>query len=229
MTLVIIGGTGRIGGPLVRAALARGEHVVVAARHPEELAVTHDNLTRATLDVLEPETLAGPLAGARAVVFAAGKPGRGPTIVRSAGIAAVGRAMREAGVSRLVTVAPSAAAISRHTPLSRKIALRYFVHKVYRNPFLDVERMEDELPHTGLDWSVVRAPRLLDGPASGRYSVVPEERVGRVRPVPLADFADFVVGHALDTAACHDVLTVTGGVAAGALPVPVGSPAGQGG
>jgi uncharacterized protein YbjT (DUF2867 family) len=221
MRIVVFGGTGRIGGHVALRALARGHQVVAVSRRTGRQTIVHDDLTTVEADVLEPETLGKPLAGADAVVFAVGLPGRGPTIVRSAGISAVGKAMREAGVSRLVAVTPSAAVISPRAPLARKIALRYFLHKICRNPFLDVERLELELPHTGLDWSVVRGPRLLDRPASGRFAVVPEGQVRRLRPVGIADFADYVVTHVEDDGARHDIVTVTG--AAARVPVPATS------
>jgi putative NADH-flavin reductase len=53
------------------------------------------------------------------------------------------------------------------------------------------------LQDSGLDWTVVRAPRLLDTPATGSY------RVGRVgvnasTKISRADFADFVLSQVED-------------------------------
>lgn len=210
MKIVILGGTGRIGQQLVRCALAHGHRVVAVSRRPDAMTVEHDNLTAVAGDVLEPDSLSGSIASADAVIFAVGLPGRGPTVTRSAGICSVAKVMRSSGVARLVAVAPSAATISPDATLARKIALRYFVHKLYRNPFLDVERMEDELRHTDADWSVVRACALRDGPAGGRYVVVPDGQVRRERPVTVADFASYVIEHTADRTARRDTVTVTG-------------------
>src|SRR5262249_22098563 len=148
MKLVILGGTGRIGQELVRCALAQGHRVVAVSRRPEALTLEHENLTAVAGDVLEPDSLSGPIASADAVVFAVGLPGRGPTITRSAGIRSVAKVMRSSGVARLVAVAPSAAIISPSATLARKIALRYFVHKLYPNPFPALHRMQNQLPYT---------------------------------------------------------------------------------
>lgn len=234
MKIVVIGGTGKIGRQVVRSAAQRGHHVVAFAHQPDPIIgpgltsarpvgpastqpvigqAAFNSLPNVTIvpgDVFDPETLRAPIAGAGAVVFAAGSPGQGPTRVRSAGIAAVSAVMRASGVSRLVAVSRAAAFISPRAVLTRKVALRYFLHKVYRNPFLDVERMEDELLHTDLNWSVVRAAPVHGWPGTGNYLVVPEGQLRREWPVSAADLAEYIVTRATDQTAGHDIVTVTG-------------------
>jgi putative NADH-flavin reductase len=210
MKLVVLGPTGRIGRQVVRRALTEGHVVTAVARRPETVTAAHDNLTVVAGDVLDRDSLHGAIASADAVVFAVGSRGRGPTIVRSTGIATVAKVMRANNVARLIVLSPSAVAISPRATLARRLFLRFFVHKLNRNPFNDVERMEDELRFTDLDWSVVRSATLHDGPPSGSYAVVPAERSRHERPVAVADLADFVVRHAADPTARHDTVTVTG-------------------
>lgn len=40
--------------------------------------------------------------------------------------------------------------------------------RVLRRHYLDLALMEEELREGALDWTVVRPPRLTDGPATGR-------------------------------------------------------------
>ena len=211
MKLVVLGPNGRIGSQVVRRALTEGHRVTAIARTPEKVTAAHDdNLTVVTGDVFDTESLDASIASADAVIYAVGSRGRGPTITRSTGIARVAKVMKANNVARLVVVSPSAVAISPKATLLRKIALRFFVHKLYRNPFNDVERMEDELRHTDLDWSVVRSSSLRDRPATGRYVVVPDGQLRHERPVAVADLADFLVRHAADGNARRDTVTVTG-------------------
>jgi putative NADH-flavin reductase len=210
MKLVVLGPTGRIGGQVVRHALAEGHWVTAVARRPGAVTVMHSNLTVAVGDVLDRDSLDGAIASADAVVFAIGSRGRGPTVVRSTGISTVAKVMRANNVTRLVVLSPSAVAISPRATLARKLVLRFFVQKLYRNPFNDVERMEDELRYTDLDWSVLRASTLYEGPATGAYRVVPDGQLRHERPVAVADLAGFVVRHAADRTARHDIVTVTG-------------------
>ncbi|GAB2846374.1 NAD(P)-dependent oxidoreductase [Lentzea nigeriaca] len=195
MRLVVFGATGRIGRAVVARARAEGHEVT--------------GLSQADLDVREPIP-AELVDGADAVIFAAGKPGRGPSIVRSMGMANVVAAMDSAGVKRVLAVMPSAVHIAPGAPLTRKIALRFFVHKLYRNPFLDLERMEDELHHSSLDWTVVRTARLYDGPATGRVVAVPGTVRGPERPVSVADLAAYLVSHVDDSSLYRGTVTLTG-------------------
>lgn len=210
MKLAVIGGSGRIGRQIVLRALARGHTVVAVSRRPGTIPIAHPELTTAAADVLDPDSLYPPLAGAEGVIFAVGLPGRSSTVVRSAGVVQVVKAMQDSGISRLVAVSPSAAIISPRAPLARRLWLRYFLHKAYRNPFLDAERMEDELRHSKVDWSVVRGPKLHDGQPSGRYQVVPGGVVSQERPVSVGDFADYVVTHTVTAESRHDIVAVTG-------------------
>jgi putative NADH-flavin reductase len=211
MKLVVLGPNGRIGKQVVRRALTEGHRVTAIARTPEKVTTAHDdNLTVVPGDVFDQESLDAAIASADAVIFAVGSAGRGPTITRSTGVATVAKVMHANNVARLVVVSPSAVAISPKATLFRKAALRFFVHKLYRNPFNDVERMEDELTHTDLDWSVVRASTLRDTAPTGRYVVVPDGQLRHERPVSVPDLADFLVRHAGDSKARQDIVTVTG-------------------
>lgn len=229
MKLLVLGATGRIGRQVVRAAARQGHEVVAFCHQPDPMAgpgltsarpdvPAAPHSTRAfgrsvnavTGDVYDLATLRAPVADVDAVVFAVGSRGQGPTRVRSAGVAAVIKVMRSSGVSRLVAASPSAAFISPRSPLGRKVARRYFVHKLYRNPFIDAERMEDEIRLSDLNWSVVRASPLRDWPASGDYRVVPDGQLGREWPVSVADLGDYIVACAVDEKAGQDIVTVTG-------------------
>lgn len=211
MKLVVLGPNGRIGKQVVRRALTEGHRVTAIARTPEKVTTAHDdNLTVIAGDVFDRESLDAAIASADAVIYAVGSAGRGPTITRSTGVANVAKMMRANNVARLVVVSPSAVAISPKATLLRRIALRFFVHKLYRNPFNDVERMEDELRHTELHWSVVRSSSLRDTPPSGTYTVVPDGELRHERPVSVGDLADFLVRHAADKSASRDTVTVTG-------------------
>lgn len=230
MRIVIFGGTGRIGSALSRTALSRGHDVVAVSRRSHATAAQvngGERLTVTTADVLEPGAVAAPVTGADAVLFAVGLRGQGPTVVRSAGIRAVAGAMAAAGVTRLVAVSPSAAFVSPRASLVQKIVRENFTHKVWHNPFLDAYRMEDELRSTDLDWSVLRGPRLLDVPGTGRYSLVPAPLVRAEPPLPLADFAECAITCA-ELAGKQDIMLVTPGAVAAASPVESAAVIGEG-
>jgi uncharacterized protein YbjT (DUF2867 family) len=212
MHIVVFGGTGRIGRAVVRRALAEGHQVTSVARHAPADEQRHENLTLHLGDAQDPAVAEKALAGADVVVFAVGMPGTTSTVVRSTSISAVLKGMRANGVKRLITVSPAAVAISPKAPLSRKLWLRYIVHKQQRNPFNDVERVEDEL--TGfcpdIEWSIVRSAKLRDTAATGSYEVVADGELRNERPVSVADLADHLVTRAEDPATYRTTVTVIG-------------------
>ncbi len=212
MRIVVFGGTGRIGGQVVRRALAEGHQVTAVARHPPTAPMEHDNLTQVSGDATAPGVAETTVAGADAVVFAIGEPGTSSTVVRSTAMSAILKGMRANGVTRLLTVSPASVAISPKAPLLRKMWLRYFVHKQNRNPYNDVERVEDEL--TGfaddIDWTIVRSAKLRDSPADGAYQVIPDGELRGERPVSTSDLADYLVSHVTDAAVYQSTVTIIG-------------------
>jgi putative NADH-flavin reductase len=212
MHIVVFGGTGRIGSAVVRRALAEGHQVTSVARRSPKTPVEHENLTQVAGDATAPPVSEAAVAGADAVVFAVGEPGTSSTVVRSTSISAILKGMRANGVKRLLTVSPAAVAISPKAPLLRKMWLRYFVHKQQRNPYNDVERVEDEL--TGfaddIDWTIVRSAKLHDSPSTTAYRVIPDGELRDERPVSVADLADYLVSRVDDPAVHRATVTVIG-------------------
>ncbi|HEX4831664.1 MAG TPA: NAD(P)-binding oxidoreductase [Trebonia sp.] len=233
MKIVVFGPTGLVGRQVTRSAVREGHDVVAFAHQPDpmsgpglangrpapvapveqELTAALGSLKNVTVapgDIFDPRTLHAPIAGADAVIFAAGVFGQSPTRIRSAGMAGVCQVMRDSGVTRIVAVSQAAAFISPRASALRKYAQRNFVHKLYRYQFLDFERMEDELACAReLDWSIVRAAKVRDWPASGSYQVVPDGQLRRERPVGAADLADYVVARAASRGG-SDIVILTG-------------------
>jgi hypothetical protein len=107
--------------------------------------------------------------------------------------------MRATGVRRVVVVsaAPVGTVASpgrphppRHDPgdgpVTRYVAMP-LVEAVFRPVYDDLALMEDTLRDSGLDWTVVRPPRLTDRPATGTYRTALDrpETVGQ--PVGVAN------------------------------------------
>jgi uncharacterized protein YbjT (DUF2867 family) len=105
MKIAVVGATGRTGQQVVEQALARGDDVIAVARHPETLPQGGPGMISAVADVLDRAALAGALAGADAVVSAAGiGASRQPTAVYSEGTANILRAMDAHGISKLAVI-----------------------------------------------------------------------------------------------------------------------------
>jgi uncharacterized protein YbjT (DUF2867 family) len=56
-----------------------------------------------------------------------------------------------------------------------------------------MRRAEEVVQESGLDWTIVRPPRLLDKPGTGRYRLGFERNVGRAVTIPRADVATAIL------------------------------------
>ena len=61
-----------------------------------------------------------------------------------------------------------------------------------RDVLEDAERHAEVIKQSGLDWTIVRAPRLTDGPATGEYRVGPVGQDSGIK-VSRADVAGFML------------------------------------
>ncbi|MEU9502294.1 SDR family oxidoreductase [Streptomyces sp. NPDC048196] len=171
MKLTILGASGGVGRQLVTHALADGHEVTAALRSPEKLTERHERLTVVRTDPLDPASVKTVVDGADAVLSGMGQAGRhDPLRPASTSARAVVEAMTATGVRRLLVVSAG--------PLNRTGAGQPFLsHRVFgpllwaalKEVYTDLTRMEAVLRDSGLDWTAVRPPRLLDRPGEGRY------------------------------------------------------------
>jgi uncharacterized protein YbjT (DUF2867 family) len=66
-------------------------------------------------------------------------------------------------------------------PLARRTALRHVS--------ADMRAAEAEVTHSGLDWTIMRPPRLTDQPATGKYRTALDANLPRGYTLSRADLA----------------------------------------
>ena len=67
--ILVYGATGKVGSQAVNEALNRGHIVTAVSRDPSRITLVHDNLTAVKGDVLNPESVAGLVAGQQVVII----------------------------------------------------------------------------------------------------------------------------------------------------------------
>lgn len=215
MRVTVVGASGRIGKQLVHRALRSGLEVTAvirdspggaaAVREWEEAPTTSPagaagRLRVAVMAGLAPEALVDAVAGRDAVLSALGALGRGgDQTVNSRGIHAVVEAMRATGTRRVVAVSAAPIGPPAGGWATRRVA-RPLLWRLLRAHYTDLDRMERLLRESGLDWTVVRPPRLTDGPATGRPQLV-VGGAARRSTVSRADVADAMLRLIADPAA----------------------------
>jgi putative NADH-flavin reductase len=201
MKLTIFGATGGTGSCLVEQALAAGHEVTAAVRDPARLGVPAHRLLRVvTADVLDPGSLVPVVTGAEAVLTAIGPRGTGPTTISHDSVTSIAAAMTEAGSRRLIMVSGSIVADDGESPY-----LRYLVKPVARRTFLrhvcaDMQRAEDSVRSSDLDWTIMRPPALTSKPASGRYRTAIDRNLPHGFAVSRADLAACMLAATSDPA-----------------------------
>jgi len=187
MRLLVLGASGRTGRLVVEQALGHGHQVTAFVRDPSRLDLTSDRLRVITGDATQAADIQGALPGHDAVISALGSGSERPVHVYSDGIANTIRAMTARGMTRLVVLsAVGVGTDGSGLPLAQR-ALRKL--PAMRAICDDMERMEGDLMLSDLDWTIVRASSLTDGPLTGIYRVVEGAVVPRGSQVARADVA----------------------------------------
>jgi putative NADH-flavin reductase len=180
MKLTIFAATGGIGRQLLDQAVAAGHDVTAVARHPEKLP-GGVRAVRADLATADPGTLESAVLGADAVLSALGPRSASEVGIVSQGTRAIVQAITAANVRRIVVVsaAPIGTVPSPSLPNPPKydpgdgFFMRHLfsplVKAALRKPYSDLALMEEILRDSGLDWTVVRPPRLTGKPLTGTY------------------------------------------------------------
>jgi uncharacterized protein YbjT (DUF2867 family) len=197
MKLALLGGTGRIGGHLLTWALESGHEVTALVRDPQALAAAGAAGTagRGRLRVVagsatDWESVQAAVTGAAAVLSALGPRGaKTPGLLGAAGRNIV-RAMNNQGARRLICVSAAGAYISGDPDSGALI--KAILPRILATQFEDVRAMEAVVAVSGLDWTMVRATRLVNRPLTGRYRVRPQYPPPGGRKISRADVAHFI-------------------------------------
>ena len=67
------------------------------------------------------------------------------------------------------------------------------VKAAFRKPYADLALMEDILCDSGLDWTIVRPPRLTNGPLTGTYRTAYGQNLRRGILISRADVAHLML------------------------------------
>jgi putative NADH-flavin reductase len=170
MKLTVFGATGAIGGLLVDQALDRGYQVTAVVRDASRFGGRPGVTIAEVPDLTSVEALRPAVEGRDAVLSGIGpKTSKDVTVASSTGLSII-RALDLAGVRRFVWV--SAAPVGP-VPDGDSMLNRYLLHpmvsRMLRGIYSDLAVLEDALRRSDLDWTVVRPPRLTNGPLTADY------------------------------------------------------------
>lgn len=195
MRFALLGGTGRTGRLIINLALAAGHPLKVLARDPDRLHRTHPDLSTVRGDASDPAVYAELLEGAEAVLSALGPVKGGSATIMTRAAHHLQLEMEARGPRRLVSLTGAGVPVPGDEPTPLDRVIRTLLRLTQPAVLADAARHTEVIRASSLDWTVVRVPRLQDGPAKP----VLAGHVGAVRPfITRASAAQFMLDAALD-------------------------------
>ena len=199
MKVLIFGGTGLVGRPVVEKAVAAGHEVTVFTRNKNNVQQHGVNIVEGS--VKNAEDVLNAMDGQQCVIQCIGIGGRGdgsPTTVASDANRIITKAMQQGGVRRYIAMSVIGAGDSwNYLPwIYRKCILPWF-QKWFVPIIEDKNRMEADIRQCGLDWTIVRGTTVKDSPAKGFYKSSLDGKSISFS-VTAADLADFIISQIED-------------------------------
>jgi putative NADH-flavin reductase len=208
MKIIIFGASGGTGVEIVRQALEAGYQVTAFVRNPAKLDIEHANLVVFQGDVTDAAAVEKVVAGQEAVVSALGPirppvPGMMETAARN-----IVAAMQKHGVRRLLSTSGAGVRDERDQPKLMDHIMKGLLTLLAGEVLKDSAANVEVIRASGLDWTIVRYPRLLDGPRTGKYRV---GYLGDNSGIQLAraDGADFVLRELAEGKYIHQMPVVS--------------------
>ncbi len=175
MRIVVFGANGGTGRLLTEQALDAGHEVVAVTRRPDRFPLAHHDLSVVEADVHDREAVVRAVEGAQAVLSTLGVPfSRRPISIYSAGVATIGAAMEQHGVSRLVVVSSAGTEPHHHAGagfLMNRLMQPLVTATIGRTTYADMRAMEAHLRAGELEWTVMRPSGLFDAPTVSAYEL----------------------------------------------------------
>jgi putative NADH-flavin reductase len=171
MKLAIFGATGRTGRQLVCRALASGYEVNAIIRNQGHLLFQHDLLHLFYGDLDETGLIHRSIDSVDAVISALGPKNNKPLFEISQATKKIITSMKDLEIRRLVASAGAGVRSSHDSPRLIDHGIQLLLKITSRWIYEDMVRTVEEIRSSGLDWTVVRVPMLIDGHAANKIKV----------------------------------------------------------
>lgn len=197
MRIVVFGATGKTGHHLIAQALSAGHEVRAFVRDALRLPVRHERLQIIEGDVLNTTSVEQAVSNTDVVLSVLGHTKMSTNDVQTVGTENIVGAMKKNGISRLISLTGAGVRDEKDSPKLVDRVFGLLLKLLQREVLQDAENHAEVIRRSGLDWVIVRAPRLTDGPRAGEY------RVGYVgedsgTKISRADVADFMLRQLID-------------------------------
>jgi putative NADH-flavin reductase len=197
MNIIIFGASGKTGHHLVRQALEQGYTVTAFVRDPAKLTAKHEQLKVVQGNVSDYSTTEQAIKGQDAVLSALGanNPFKYDQAVVD-GMSNIIKAMKSTGVKKLIYLSFVGVKESRK---DAGFVISYIAPKILKPEIAGHEAREKMIRQSQLDWTIVQAPTLTNGPLKQKYrSGVDLRTKAFIITLSRADVADFMLKQLID-------------------------------
>jgi putative NADH-flavin reductase len=191
MRLTVLGATGGIGKLLLPLALEHGHEITAFARTPEKITRNGGRLRVLGGDLYDVRQMADAVRGSDAVLSAFGPTTLRHTHLRRDFGRTLVQALRTAGVSRFIHVSSAFCFQGEGGVL-----YNLMTNTLFRNVTRDHRDGDNEMAQPDLDWTILRPPRLLNGPRTGKLRIVAGHLPPKALTISRADVAAFMLQEA---------------------------------
>ena len=191
--IALFGGSGRTGQQFLNQALAQEYTIKALVRTPEKITQQSTQLEVIKGDVLDAAAVAQVVAGTDVVVSLFGQVKGSPAWVQTEGTQNIISAMQKHDIKRIISLSGGGLPYKqKDRPKLPDHLIRFIMRLAVPQILNDAQKHYEALQASGLDWTIVRAPRLTDGERRGQY------RIGWVgvnasTQISRADLADFII------------------------------------
>ena len=194
--IVVLGANGGIGRQALEIALKQGHSVTAILRTPATLLLTHPNLIVVKGDIMKPETWEKYLENKDVVISAIGATSRKETTLYSQGARNLLNAMKKTGANRVFFISASGLEVNPSHSLFIRLVTTYVLQRLLKNMYADLNKMEQLVKESDLNWTILRPPRLTNAPFTGRYRFATNSFLKAGLSISRADLAHFMMVNA---------------------------------
>ena len=189
MKVAVLGGTGRTGRLVIGALLAAGHEIRALMRDP---AAAPHGVQPVVGDARDPKALRQLVDGCAVVVGALGPVAKDKHLHRDVAPLLIA-AMKDAGVGRYLGISGAGIDVPGDNKSRRDRIISTLIQRLGGDAAKDKTLEYEAWRDSGLDWTLVRPPRLQDGPPTGSVEV-DATRSPKSTKITRADLADFIAG-----------------------------------
>jgi len=199
MKIIVFGATGGTGKEIVRQAIEQG-HTVTAFVRDASALTPGENLKIVQGNIFDPAAVAAAINGNRAVLSALGPRSLKREHVLARALPNILAGMDEHYIHRIIVLGAAGALYpaGKYQTGWHNLMMGLAKATFLRNPFADQAVQEKLLAQSGMDFTIVRPPRLNNKTEAGEVRVLPDGLPSGGRQISRADVADFMLQQLTD-------------------------------